>query len=106
MHISQGQFIASTADVPSFKPLHDLVVGTFRLLRHTPVGKLGINYGAHYQMDSEEQLHELGGRLAPQDDWTDLLTSPKMKTLIMESERTDSENGYIRVKSGTLCPDA
>jgi hypothetical protein len=52
--------------------LHDLAVGIFELVPHTPVTALGLNFMAHYKLGSEDEYHKVGDVLAPKDIWNEL----------------------------------
>jgi hypothetical protein len=41
LQVQLDRFMVSTADSAFYEPLRDLVLGTFQLLRHTPVQKMG-----------------------------------------------------------------
>ena len=42
LQVRSNQFILSTEDSSFYEPLRDLALGTFQLLRHTPIQKMGI----------------------------------------------------------------
>lgn len=98
LHVTRERFFASTSQEPYYEVVRDLVLGTFRLLRHTPVHKMGINTDMHFRMGSEEAWHAFGHRLAPKDLWQGILENPGMRSLTMEGRRPDGCKGYIRVK--------
>jgi len=56
--------------------LFDLVIGTFKLLSHTPLRAIGVNWGGHYKASSEEEWHEFGHFLVPQSPWNNILSEP------------------------------
>ncbi|OGV64320.1 MAG: hypothetical protein A3K19_28185 [Lentisphaerae bacterium RIFOXYB12_FULL_65_16] len=79
--------------------VRDLVLGTFRLLRHTPVETLGINTTAHWVMDSEEQWNRLGDVLAPKDVcWGEVMEKPGLRSLIMHGTRSEGPKGHVLVR--------
>src|SRR5947209_7914808 len=43
LQVTPDRLQASTGDAAHFDVLRDLILGTFRLLEHTPVEKMGIN---------------------------------------------------------------
>ena len=87
-----------TSEPSSTNLLRDLVLGTFYLLRHTPITAMGINWEATFSMESEDAWHALGHRLAPPEHWDGLLESPGMRTLIMEGKRSDDFRGHLQVR--------
>jgi hypothetical protein len=99
LQVRQDRFIASTTYNSFYEPLRDLVLGTFRLLRHTPIQKMGVNRDFHFRMPSEDTWHALGDRLAPKEPWINVLEKPGMRRLDMESPRLDDFQGYIRVRT-------
>ena len=64
LQVTQSQFLASTTEDP-LEALRDLVLGTFSLLRHTPVSKMGVNRDVHIRMPDESSWHAVGHALVP-----------------------------------------
>lgn len=100
IQVTHEQFAASTARVPAFGMLQDLVLGIFDRLRHTPVSKMGINRDAHFRMPSEEAWHDLGHRLVDPALWDSFLKSPGMRAVVVQGLRPDERAGnvFIRVE--------
>jgi hypothetical protein len=98
LQVTQERFAMTTTQEPYYVVMRDLIVGTFRLLPHTPLYKLGINSNMHFRMNSEETWNSFGDQLAPKELWQDLLKKPGMRSLIMEGQRPDEIKGYIRVQ--------
>lgn len=86
-----------TVKEPYYEILRDLAIGTFRLLRHTPIQALGINRSVHIAAESEEQWHDFGHSLAPKEPWGGILETPGLRQLVMQGKRKDGYNGFIRV---------
>jgi len=99
LEVIRNRFTISTTQEPYYESLRDLVVGTFKLLRHTPIIKMGINIEMHFRMKSEEEWHAFGHKLAPKEIWNGILESPGLRNLTMEGNvRQDGLKGYIRVQ--------
>jgi hypothetical protein len=99
LQVTQERFSASTLQEPYYEILRDLVLSTFRILKHTPIKMMGLNTESHYQMVDEEKWHTYGNTLAPKESWKNILENPGMRSLTMEeSNRKDGLKGYIRVK--------
>lgn len=98
LQVTDEQFIATTSQSSFYEPLRDLVLGTFRLLRHTPIRMMGLNRDCHFRMPSEEAWHAFGHRLTPKEPWAGILKEPGMRSLTMEGLRPDNLKGYIRVR--------
>lgn len=98
LQVTRERFFASTAQEAYFEALRDLVLGTFTLLRHTPVGAMGINLSMHFRMRTEKEWHAFGERFAPKVPWKGVLEKPGMRRLDMEDVRPDGLRGYIRVR--------
>jgi hypothetical protein len=98
LQVTRERFAISTPQEPYYEIVRDLVLGTFNLLRHTPLHKLGINTDMHFRMHSQEAWHAFGHRLAPKELWQGILDAPGMRSLTMESRRPDGFKGYIRVQ--------
>ncbi|MCH8028523.1 MAG: hypothetical protein IH874_01140 [Candidatus Dadabacteria bacterium] len=97
IRVTRERFKVSTTQASFYESLRDLVLGTFLLLRHTPIRMMGINYDMHFRMDSVEQWHSFGNLLTPKELWDGILNKPGMRSLTMESVRPDGFKGYIRV---------
>jgi len=95
LEITLDRFTANTSQMQHLEPLRDLVLGTFTLLRHTPLKHLGINRMAHFRSASEEAWHEIGHRLAPKEPWAGLLEKPGMRRVSMLGQRSDGYRGDI-----------
>ena len=98
LQVTDEQFTATTTQSSFYEPLRDLVFGTFRLLRHTPIRMMGLNRDFHFRMPSEEAWHAFGHRLTPKELWASVLKEPGMRSLTMEGLRPDDLLGYIRVR--------
>jgi hypothetical protein len=99
IEVNKGRFSIVTTQASYYEAIRDLALGTFRILKHTPINMMGINFQAHFRMDSEEKWNEVGDILAPKPPWGDALDSPGMRSLTMEEgKRRDGLTGYLRVK--------
>jgi hypothetical protein len=98
LQVTRERFFVSTTQEPYHEVLRDLILGTFGLLRHTPIQKMGINRDMHFRMPSEDAWHAFGHRLAPKALWQGILDTPGMRSLSMEGRRPDAYKGYIRVQ--------
>jgi hypothetical protein len=98
LEVTRERFAVSTAQEPYSKVMRDLVIGSFELLQHTPLHKLGINADMHFRMDSEKSWHAFGDLLAPKKIWQGLLKTPGIRRFTMEGQRPDNFQGYIRVR--------
>ncbi|MDA8305753.1 MAG: hypothetical protein M0Z81_02840 [Deltaproteobacteria bacterium] len=97
LEVTRERFSAGTTQDPYHPFIMELVLGTFRLLRHTPLRMMGINREAHYKMNSEERWHAIGHKLVPKKMWEGLLTKPGMASLTVSGIRPDSHKGSILV---------
>ncbi|MFF3376217.1 hypothetical protein ACFYXF_25090 [Streptomyces sp. NPDC002680] len=84
---------------PAVETLRDLAVGTFSVLRHAPVKKVGLNAHGHYTMPSREALDNFGHAIAPKEDfWLPVMEDPRLLSLTVRGERTDGFTGGVRGK--------
>ena len=98
VNIAEDRFQVATTQEPFYEALRDLVSGVLDLLSHTPLSAMGLNRDFHYGLQSEAAWHGVGHRLAPKQDWEDVLEEPGMSSLTMQGKRPDHLEGYIRVK--------
>lgn len=87
----------STHQPQTSRTLRDLVMSTFRLLRHTPITQLGINRDSHFELGSEARLLSIGEALVPNNPFGDTLNEPKVASLRTTGQRTDDLSGAYNV---------
>ena len=71
LQVGEDRLILSSKDAVT-PALKDLATGMFSILVHTPVTALGLNFTAHYRMDSDADYHKVGDVLAPKAIWEKL----------------------------------
>jgi hypothetical protein len=87
-----------TLDARRFDMMHDLFVGMFTLLPHTPITAIGINPAAHFPTNSESAWHQIGNSLAPKEDvWNELYEQPGMLNLTILAQRSGKHAGPTRI---------
>jgi hypothetical protein len=87
----------STPQAEEFDRLRDAVIGTLRLIVHTPVSALGINHDSHTSVGSTKALDVIGHTLAPPDIWSGALSQAATRNLTMWGTRTDGYEGRVQV---------
>ena len=99
IEVTEDRFAIGSTHEAYFERLADLVIKTFRILIHTPVHMMGINYDVHFSAQSEEKWHEFGHKLAPKQIWKEMFANPGLRSLtIEESIRPDGHAGHIQAK--------
>lgn len=98
IQVLQNRFLAGTQQSPYYPVLRDLVISTFRILSHTPIRMMGINFHFHFPMESEEAWHALGHRVTPKEIWANILEKPGLRSLSMEGKRPDDFKGSITAR--------
>lgn len=97
LSIEKDKFIIECDQPAFYEAARDLTLGTFHVLKHTPVKYLGVNRRSHFQMENPEMLHTTGHLLAPKVYWKDVLKNPLLRSMTMLSERTDDYKGAVNV---------
>ncbi len=97
VEVTRERFAAGTIQDPYHVFIRDLVLGTFRLLRHTPLTMMGLNREVHFKVDSEDHWHAIGHTLAPKGIWEGTLANPGMDSLTVKGTRTDNYKGFVAV---------
>jgi len=92
------RFVAETDQPAYFVPLRDLVVGIFRLLRHTPARALGINRQMHFKVAEDLSWEGLGAAIMESIPWAEALQGSQSVGLDLRGSRAKSENGYVQVR--------
>jgi hypothetical protein len=98
IEVTRERVNIATEQEPYFEALVDFVIGAFRILKHTPISKMGINSTLHYSVKSIDAWHKIGHRLAPKEPWKGILNKPGMLRVEMEDERLSGPKGFTRVR--------
>ncbi|WP_449245312.1 hypothetical protein [Desulfobacca acetoxidans] len=98
LQVTRDRCLFVTTQEAYYEVVRDLCLGTFKLLRHTPIQKMGINRNFHFRMNSVEEWHAFGHKVAPKELWTSVLKTPGLASLTIQGMREDDLKGYIRVK--------
>lgn len=98
LQVIPQRLVLTTHNTAFYDSLRDLALGTFRILSHTPIAKMGINRAFHFEMPSEEAWNSVGDRLAPKDDWRRALKEPGLVSLTIQGQRPDNYKGHIQVR--------
>jgi hypothetical protein len=101
LHVIRDRFAIFTEQEAYFTHLYDLVSNTFLLLEHTPIHSLGYNWSIHIPCESEDEWHEFGHYLAPQNPWNNIFENSGMQRLEVV-EKYPPENkleGKIRFRT-------
>ncbi len=100
VQVTNEKFEVECTQEPYYELMRDFVIGTFRLLEHTPIKMMGINTIQHFKMHSEEEWHKFGHALAPKELFWSHLKQPGLRNLNIGAKRDDNLNGYIQVSVG------
>ncbi|HAY21673.1 MAG TPA: hypothetical protein DCY27_05815 [Desulfobacterales bacterium] len=98
LQVTRDRCLFGTTQEAYYEVVRDLCLGTFKLLRHTPIQKMGINRNYHFRMNSVEEWHAFGHEVAPKELWISVLKTPGLASLTIQGMREDDLKGYIRVK--------
>ena len=101
IQVTRDRFMAIAADPRYVEALRDLVMGTFTVLRHSPVRAIGFNRTIHYRMDDEAAWHALGDRIMPKDIWKPLLDQsvrPGMISAIVQGTPRGRPGARLQVR--------
>jgi len=107
LQVTTDRFVVENSDPTKNDALRDLAMGTFRILEHTPIGAFGFNRNQHFRMSEQDEWNTFGDYYAPKDPWSDILTNPRMRTLMVQGKREgcDADRMQIRIEpSGKLHP--
>lgn len=97
--VQVGREIAafSTNQPQNYDILRDLVSGIFKFLRHTPIFQFGINFQAHFKMETAEECVKIIERITPVAEWRKCLENPRTMTVTVRASRTDGYEGNVNV---------
>ncbi len=97
VQVLRERLTAGTETPDDFPLLRDLVVGTFRLLEHTPVTGVGLNRQMHFRVEDSEAWHHIGHVLAPKVIWRRHVKNPGLQLLTIKAHRQDDLKGEIHI---------
>lgn len=84
MLVEEQRFMLLVGDEPLVRA-RDFPISCFRLLRHTPVSALGLNFNVPVVATDQERWHRFGDMLAPKAPWGEFLV-----------DQTDTRHGGLR----------
>jgi hypothetical protein len=109
VNVRQEQINISTVDEARDLELRDFAGGLMNLLPETPIDALGINYLAHFRVQTMQKWHDFGDRFLPKKAWDELIpegewierddgTKVGLRAMVVEIHRNESQvGGYLRV---------
>jgi hypothetical protein len=68
LQVTQDRFALNTKTTLN-PALADLAIGALSLLNQTPVTAVGLNFVAHYKMETEDDFHKIGDVIVPKGPW-------------------------------------
>ena len=92
------RFEVETSQPQHHSALRDLVVGTFSLLRHTPISAVGMNRHLHFPKDAGFSWESVQHSLSPSLQWPVGDGAPDMAAIEFRWERKEGVPGYRHVK--------
>jgi hypothetical protein len=106
--VTRERFQAQASDPAHHLLLRDLVLGTFQLLEHTPITRLGINRAMHFRFSDTASWHAFGDFVMPKAPWDGLVEKPGLRSLLVEGARRDALLGraYVRVEPSQKHPQS
>lgn len=98
LHVTPGRIVLTSSMESHFVHLRDLALGSFKLLRHTPIRQIGINVEQHYKVADRERYVQFGHTIAPKEQWRKILKNPGLISMtVVEQEREDGYDGATNV---------
>lgn len=99
--VEEERFLLTVSDEPLVRA-KDFTASCFRLLAHTPVRAVGLNFSAVLVPNDLEQWHRFGDAIAPKDAWDNFILDGEdraggLRGLVMERSRgLGGRQGFIR----------
>lgn len=97
LQVARERFSVTVKSSAFRQHLHDLVVGTFNLLSHTPLRQMGINAMTRLRFRNNADWHAFGHFLVPKSHWAPILREPGTRAVTIEGVRDDSRPGHVGV---------
>lgn len=96
--------LVANEEVGSIRLLLDLALGIFKLLPHTPITAFGVNSFVHFEIESDDEWHNIGFKLFDKTPWEGVLADPRMRTVQIESMRPDQTDPKQGATTVTVQP--
>lgn len=100
--VEQSRFVLTVSDEPLVRA-KDFPATCFRLLSHTPVVAMGLNFNATLKTNDNEKWHRFGDLLAPKCPWGDYFVDQEgtrfggLRSLVMErAGALTGRKGHVR----------
>lgn len=101
--VEEERFLLTVSDEPLIRA-KDFAASCFRLLAHTPVFAVGLNFNALMLAGDVERWHRFGDAIAPKQPWGDFTEdnggkrAGGVRALVMErSQGLGGHHGYTRI---------
>lgn len=115
LQVLPNQFSLSSKGALSLA-VRDLAQGIASTLPHTPVTACGLNFNAHYKLDSEADYHKIGDVLAPKQIWYEafpadhnnvglLNLTVRVQDCPRATKNPDVDNMQIQIQPSTRMPN-
>lgn len=103
LEVTRSRLVATTKDDRYHEILRDLIIGAFTVLSHTPLKMVGINITFNYLLSDEKVWHSIGDQLAPKGIWKQVIDTPGLRSLAIESKSAVKDN-YKNIVSVAVSP--
>lgn len=104
VEVTQNRFVVASTDPARRHEVRDLAIGTFQVLEHTPLQKLGLNQNQHLKLHSEADWHAFGDHFAPKDSWGAILDADDyrigLRNMVMWGKCADVAADRIQIQIG------
>lgn len=104
LQVIENSFNIETGDPTKSRPLLDFVIGTFKILEHTPIEAFGLNRYFHCRIDANDDWNKLSQLLAPMQPWQGIVAEPALLSLTIagRSEASAANEVQIRVEPSAV----
>jgi hypothetical protein len=98
LRVFSERFVATSAEALHYLPLRDLIVGTFTILRHTPVRAVGINREMHFRVNGDVSWSTMQKALGRSTPWSDALRAAQTVGIDLRGLRENDLAGHLAVR--------
>ncbi len=95
--IDRNRLQVRTSQDAYYSTLRDLALGTFTILEHVPLTKIGINCHHYYQFPSEQSIVDFGKKIIPSSNWDKVINYQKFVNLTINADRDNEFDGYYQI---------
>ncbi|WP_340105398.1 hypothetical protein [Rhodohalobacter sp. 8-1] len=98
LEIRPDRLVFGTVSDSHHEIIKDIVLSLITAVEGNELNFLGVNFTYHFTVSENDYL-DIGRKLAPFENWANIISNPKMERIEMvQEERSDGHKGKVRIR--------